>query len=149
MGSGVCGLITVRDLLGLKTEIVGVVSAGADCYARSFEAGKVVATDTTRTLLGDGMDCRAPWPRPVEIINAGAARIVRVTDDELANAMRAYYTDTHNVAEGAGAAGLAAAMQESDRLAGRKVGVILSGGNVDSDLFARVLAGETPARAGR
>jgi threonine dehydratase len=146
MGSGVCGLITVRDLLGLKTEIVGVVSAGADCYALSYEAGKVVATNTTQTVLGDGMDCRAPWEQPVEIINRGAARVLRVTDDELAAAMRAYYTDTHNVAEGAGAAGLAAALQEKDRLAGRKVGVVLSGGNIDSDLYARVLMGETPVQ---
>jgi len=146
MGSGICGLITVRDLLGLKTEIVGVVSAHAECYALSFEAGKVVATNTTSTRLGDGMDCRAPLEQPVGIINKGAARVARVTDDELAHAMRAYYTDTHNVAEGAGAAGLAAAMRERDRLAGRKVGVILSGGNVDSDLFARVLKGEMPTR---
>lgn len=146
MGSGVCGLITVRDLLGLSTEIVGVVSEGADCYALSHEAGRVIATETTRTVLGDGMDCRAPWEDPVTIIRRGAARVVRVSDDELAEAMRAYYSDTHNVAEGAGAAPLAAALQERERLAGRRVGVILSGGNVDAALFARVLAGETPTR---
>ncbi|MEM7422564.1 MAG: threonine dehydratase [Pseudomonadota bacterium] len=144
MGSGICGLITVRDLLGLKTEIVGVVSAGADAYAQSFEAGHVVSTNTTHTVLGDGMDCRAPWTEPVGIIHAGAARIVRVTDDEIADAMRAFYTDTHNVAEGAGAAALAAAMQERSSIAGRKVGAILSGGNVDSDKFAAVLAGRSP-----
>ena len=146
MGSGVCGLITVRDLLGLATEIVGVVSTGADAYAQSHEAGRVVATNTTDTLLGDGMDCRAPWEDPVAIIRRGAARIVRVTDDALAGAMRAYYTDTHNVAEGAGAAPLAAALQERERLRGKRVAVILSGGNVDAALFARVLAGETPTR---
>ena len=146
MGSGVCGLITVRDLLGLSTEIVGVVAAGADAYALSHEAGRVVATDTTDTVLGDGMDCRAPWEEPVAIIRRGAARVVRVTDDELARAMRAYYTDTHNVAEGAGAAALAAALKERERLAGRRVAVVLSGGNVDAALFARVLAGETPTR---
>jgi threonine dehydratase len=146
MGSGVCGLITVRDLLGLATEIVGVVSAGADAYAQSHAAGRVVATNTTDTVLGDGMDCRAPWEDPVGIIRRGAARIVRVTDDELAAAMRAYYADTHNVAEGAGAAPLAAALQERERLDGKRVGVILSGGNVDAALFARVLAGETPRR---
>jgi threonine dehydratase len=146
MGSGVCGLITVRDLLGLSTEIVGVVSEGADCYAQSFEAGRVVVTETTETLLGDGMDCRAPWDEPVAIIRRGAARIVRVSDDELAEAMRAYYADTHNLAEGAGAAALAAALKERERLAGKRVGVILSGGNVDARLFARVLAGETPRR---
>ncbi len=146
MGSGVCGLITVRDLLGLSTEIVGVVSTGADCYALSHEAGHVVPTNTTHTVLGDGMDCRAPWEQPVEIIRRGASRIVRVSDDELAEAMRAFYADTHNVAEGAGAAGLAAALQERERLAGKRVGVILSGGNVDARLFARVLQGETPTR---
>lgn len=146
MGSGCCGLITVRDLLGLKTEIVGVVSSGADAYAQSFEAGRVISTNATDTVLGDGMDCRAPWEQPVEIINRGAARMVRVTDDEIAAAMRAYYADTHNVAEGAGAAPLAAAMQERARLAGRRVGVILSGGNVDANLFAAVLAGQTPKR---
>ena len=146
MGSGICGLITVRDLLGLKTEIVGVVSAGADCYAQSFEQGRIVPTNATDTVLADGMDCRAPWQQPVDIINAGAARVVRVTDDEIAEAMRAYYTDTHNIAEGAGAAPLAAALQEKDRLAGRKVAVILSGGNVDADLYAEVLAGRTPTR---
>ena len=146
MGSGCCGLITVRDLLGLKTEIVGVVSAGADCYAQSFEAGRVIATNATDTVLADGMDCRSPWEQPVEIIHAGAARVVRVTEDEIAEAMRAYYTDTHNVAEGAGAAPLAAALQERDLLAGQKVGVILSGGNVDSELFVEVLSGRTPRR---
>ena len=146
MGSGICGLITVRDLLGLKTEIVGVVSKGADCYALSYEAGQVVATNATDTVLGDGMDCRSPMDLPVEIVNNGAARIVRVSDDELAEAMRAYYSDTHNIAEGAGAAALAAAMQERDRLQGKKVGAILSGGNVDAELFAKVLAGETPTR---
>ncbi len=147
MGSGICGLITVRDLLGLKTEIVGVVSAGADAYALSFEAGRIVSTNATDTVLGDGMDCRSPWEQPVEIINKGAARILRVTDDEIAEAMRVYYADTHNVAEGAGAAPLAAAMQEQNRLSGKKAGVILSGGNVDADLFAQVLAGVTPTRA--
>ena len=146
MGSGICGLITIRDLLGLKTEIVGVVSSGADCYALSYEAGQVVATNATDTVLGDGMDCRSPMELPVDIINRGASGIVRISDDELADAMRAYYADTHNVAEGAGAAALAAAMQQREALQGKKVGVILSGGNVDADLYARVLAGETPTR---
>lgn len=147
MGSGVCGLITVRDLLGLTTEIVGVVSAGADCYAQSFEAGRVVPTNATDTVIGDGMDCRAPMELPVSIINAGAARIVRVTDDELAGAMRAYYSDTHNIAEGAGAAALAAALQEREVLGGKKVGVILSGGNVDIETYSQILMGETPGHS--
>lgn len=149
MGSGVCGLITVRDLLGLSTEIVGVVSEGADAYALSHEAGRVVATNTTHTVLGDGMDCRSPWEEPVGIIRRGASRVVRVSDADLAAAMRAYYTDTHNLAEGAGAAALAAALKERELLAGRRVGVILSGGNVDTALFAKVLAGETPVKPRR
>ena len=146
MGSGICGLITVRDLLGLDTEIVGVVSAGADAYAQSVKAGRIVATNSTDTVLGDGMDCRSPWQEPVDIIAKGAARILRVTDDEIAEAMRAYYADTHNIAEGAGAAPLAAAMQDRDRIQGKRIGVILSGGNVDADMFAQVLSGVTPTR---
>ena len=146
MGSGICGLITVRDLLALDTEIVGVVSAGADAYAQSVEAGHIVATNSTDTVLGDGMDCRSPWQEPVDIIARGAARILRVTDDEIAEAMRAYYADTHNIAEGAGAAPLAAAMQERHRIQGQRIGVILSGGNVDADMFAQVLSGVTPTR---
>ncbi|MEM9138849.1 MAG: threonine dehydratase, partial [Pseudomonadota bacterium] len=141
MGSGCVGLITVRDLLGLKTEIVGVVSSGADAYAQSFEAGRVISTNTTHTVLADGMDCRAPWEEPVALIHKGAARVVRVTDDEVADAMRAYYQCTHNVAEGAGAAPLAAALLEKDRLKGAKVATILCGGNVDAAVFAKVLAG--------
>lgn len=142
MGSGICGLILVRDLLGLDTEIVGVVSAGADAYAQSFEARQIVPTNTTNTILADGMDCRSPWQEPIDIIINGASRILRVTDDEIAEAMRAYYADTHSVAEGAGAAPLAAALQERDALSGKKVGLILSGGNIDTNLFASVLNGE-------
>lgn len=139
MGSGICGIILVRDLLGLDTEIVGVVSAGADAYAQSFEAKRIVRTNTTNTILADGMDCRSPWQEPIDIIVGGAARILRVTDEEIAEAVRIYYSDTHNVAEGAGAAPLAAALQERDALAGQKVGLILSGGNIDTNLFTKVL----------
>ncbi|MEM9371582.1 MAG: threonine dehydratase [Pseudomonadota bacterium] len=143
MGSGICGLITVRDLLGLKTEIVGVVSDRADAFALSFEAARVIQTDDCVTFA-DGIACRAPWDEPLEIILKGAARVVRVTDDEIAGAIRAYYTDTHSIAEGAGAAPLAAAMQEREGLKGRKVGVILCGGNIDTDLILEVLSGGTP-----
>lgn len=143
MGSGLCGLITVRDLLGLRTEIVGVVAATADAYAQSFAAGRVITTETCPTFA-DGIACRSPWPEPLDIIRKGAARIVTVTDDEIADAMRACYTDTHNVAEGAGAAPLAALLQERDRQKGRRSGVILCGGNVDAAVFAEVLAGKTP-----
>lgn len=143
MGSGICGLIAVRDLLGLKTEIVGVVADTAPAYALSFEAGEVVTTNTCVTFA-DGMACRAPWQEPLDIIRAGASHIVRVTDDEIAEAMRAYYTDTHQIAEGAGAAPLAAALQEREANVGKKIGVILCGGNIDASVFAKVLAGETP-----
>ena len=138
MGSGICGTIAVRDALGLKTEIVGVVAAGAPAYALSFVAGRPVATNAADTIA-DGMACRVPDPDALEVIRSGAARIVTVTDLEICAAMRHYFTDTHNVAEGAGAAALAALLQERAAMAGRRVALILSGGNVDRDVFARVL----------
>ncbi|MEM7057840.1 MAG: threonine dehydratase [Pseudomonadota bacterium] len=143
MGSGICGLIQVRDLLGLDTEIVGVVSSGADAYAQSFEAKRIVPTKSTKTVLADGMDCRSPWQEPIDIIVGGAARVLRVNDEEIGEAMRIYYSDTHNVAEGAGAAPLAGCLQEREALAGKKVGLILSGGNIDTDLFAEVLTDQS------
>jgi threonine dehydratase len=143
MGSGICGLITVRDLLGLGTEIVGVVSTHAPAIALSFEAKRRIATDTAVTFA-DGVACRDPQPQALDVILAGAARIVRVSDAEVANAMRAYFTDTHNVAEGAGAVPLAAALQEKARHTGRRVGVILCGGNIDTAMFRHVLDGGTP-----
>ncbi|MEM0942954.1 MAG: threonine dehydratase [Pseudomonadota bacterium] len=143
MGSGICALITARDLLGLKTEIVGVVAEGADAYALSFEAGRVIETNHA-TTFADGMACRAPWPEPLEIITKGAARVVRVSEAEIAGAVRAYYTDTHNVAEGAGAAPLAAALKERDLIAGKRVATILCGGNIDAVWMAQILAGGTP-----
>jgi threonine dehydratase len=144
MGSGVCGLITVRDLLGLKTEIVSVVADEAPAFALSFEAGRIVPTPTARTFA-DGMACREPQAEPFEIIRAGAARIVSVSEDEIAEAVRMLFTDTHNTAEGAGAAPLAALMKERERYRGRRAGIILSGGNIDMPVFARILRGETPA----
>ena len=134
LGSGICGCILARDLLRLKTEIVGVQSALAPSYALSFAAGRVVSTETSNTLA-DGMATRVPEPEAFEIIRKGASHIVQVTDDEVAAAIRAYWTDTHNLAEGAGAAALAAALQEKTKLAGKRVGLILSGGNIDFDLF--------------
>jgi threonine dehydratase len=133
-GSGVCGCILVRDLLGLKTEIVGVQSTEAPSYALSFAAGTVVTTETSNTLA-DGMATRIPDADAVAILRKGASRIVQVTDDEVGAAIRAYWTDTHNLAEGAGAAALAAALQEKKRLGGKRVGLVLSGGNIDFDLF--------------
>jgi threonine dehydratase len=133
-GSGISACILVRDLLGLKTEIVGVQSTEAPSYALSFAAGRVVTTETSNTLA-DGVATRFPDEEAVALICKGASRIVQVTDDEVAAAIRAYWTDTHNLAEGAGAAALAAALQEKAKLSGKRVGLVLSGGNIDFDLF--------------
>ncbi|OLS59481.1 threonine dehydratase [Pseudomonas putida] len=138
MGSGICGLIRTRDLLGLDTQIIGVVSREADAFARSVEEGRIVTTETADTFA-DGMACRIPQPEAFEIIRQGAARIVRVTDEEIGQAIRIYHEDTHNTAEGAGAAGLAALYQERERQQGRKVAVVLSGANIDRERYARVL----------
>ncbi|MEQ8442939.1 MAG: threonine dehydratase [Alphaproteobacteria bacterium] len=139
MGSGICGIISARDALGSKAEIVGVVADAAPAYALSFEARAVIPTNTADTMA-DGMACRSPSPEALEIILAGADRVVRVTDDEIRQAMRWYYRDTHNIAEGAGAAPLAALAQERTRQTGRKVAVILSGGNIDRDLYLDALS---------
>jgi threonine dehydratase len=146
-GSGISGCILARDLLGLKTEIVGVQSTLAPSYALSFAAGTVVTTETSSTRA-DGMATRNPDSDALEIIRKGASRIVQVTDDEIAFAMRAYWTDTHNLAEGAGAAALAAALQEKKKLQGKRVGLILSGGNIDFDLFRKWITAEAPAVLG-
>lgn len=138
LGSGICGAIAARDALGLQTRIVGVVSAGAPAYALSLAAGKPVSHVVT-TEIADGMACRTPLAEPLAVIARGAERVVQVADAEVEEAMRVYFTDTHNVAEGAGAAALAALMQDGERMRGRSVGVVLSGGNVDRDVFARVL----------
>jgi threonine dehydratase len=143
MGSGICGLITVRDLLGLKTEIVGVVAEKAPAVALSFEARRPVPTNSAATFA-DGMACRVPHPDALAVMLEGAARMVRVSEDEIAAAIRYYYEDTHNLAEGAGAAALAALMQEREKMRGKKVGLVLSGGNIDREVFAEVLAGRTP-----
>jgi threonine dehydratase len=134
LGSGICGCILARDLLGLPTEIIGVQSTGAAAYALSLAAGQVVTTETAVTQA-DGMATRIPDPAAFEIIRRGAARIVTVTDAEVATAIRAYWQDTHNLAEGAGAAPLAALLQERERMAGRRVATILCGGNIDLALF--------------
>jgi threonine dehydratase len=142
-GSGICGCIMARDLLGAKTEIVGVQSTEAPSYALSFAARAVVNTNSSSTLA-DGMATRAPDAEALAIILKGASRIVQVTDDEVGAAIRAYWTDTHNLAEGAGAAALAAALQEKGRLQGKCVGLVLSGGNIDFELFQRWVGTDAP-----
>ena len=138
LGSGIAGVIAARDALGLSTRVVGVVSTEAPAYALSLAAGAPVSHPAT-TRVADGMACRTPVPEALDVVRRGAERVVRVSDDEVEEAMRAYFADTHNVAEGAGAAPLAALLQERDAMRGRRVAVILCGGNVDAPLFARVL----------
>lgn len=140
LGSGICGTIAARDALGLRTAVIGVVSAVAAAAASSLEAGRVIS-ENAATRVADGMACRTPVSEALAIIARGAARIVRVTDEEIEGAMRALYADTHNAAEGAGAAALAAVLQEPAAVHGRRVGIVLSGGNADSSQFSRVLAG--------
>jgi threonine dehydratase len=140
LGSGICGVMRARDALGLKTRVVGVVAEGAPCYALSFSQKRPVSTNSAHTIA-DGMACRVPVNEALREIMAGADRIVTVSDGEIAAAMRHYFSDTHNVAEGAGAAPLAALLQEGPAKAGGRVGLILSGGNIDRGVYAGVLAG--------
>jgi threonine dehydratase len=139
LGSGICGMIAARNALGRRTEIVGVVSAHAPAYALSFEQRRVVEHPVA-TRVADGMACRTPEPQALEILWRHLARIVQVSDEEVEDAMRLMYSATHNVAEGAGAAPLAAALKERERLGGRRAAVVLSGANVDRELFAHQLA---------
>jgi threonine dehydratase len=142
LGSSICGVSAARNALGLATEIVGVVASGSPSYARSFTQRKVVEAPA-RTAIADGLACRTPNPLAMEIIWQNVARIVEVSDVEIEAAMRCLYQDTHNVAEGAAAAALAGAVKEQEMNRGKRIGVVLTGGNVDTQVFARVLAGET------
>ena len=137
-GSGICGVIAARDALGLKTQVVGVVSTEAAAAKLSFDARTICETATANTFA-DGLAVRKPVPEAFAIYSAAAARIVSVGEEQIAEAMRVYYTDTHNLAEGAGAAALAALIQEREAMAGKRVGVILSGGNVDRAVYAGVI----------
>jgi len=137
-GSGICGVIAARDALGLNTEVVGVVSTEAAAAKLSFEANVICETASANTFA-DGLAVRKPIAQAFDIYKEGAARIVSVSEGEIAEAMRVYYTDTHNLAEGAGASALAALMQERGRMEGKKVGVILSGGNIDRSVYAKVI----------
>ncbi|MFI5338198.1 MAG: pyridoxal-phosphate dependent enzyme, partial [Opitutales bacterium] len=139
LGSGLCALLAARAALGLRTEVIGVCSDRADAIARSFAAGRVVTSPAT-TRIADGLACSTPDADALEHIRHGAARIVAVSDEVVESALRVYFSDTHNVAEGAAGAGLAAVLQERTRNAGRRIGVVLTGGNIDREVFARVLA---------
>ena len=140
MGSGICGMMAARDALKLKTEIVGVVSAGAPAYKLSFDARRKIEHPVT-TILADGMACRSPNDDALAAILRGVERVIAVDELEVAHAMRAIFTSTHNVAEGAGAASFAALLSDSARMRGKRAGVVLCGGNVDADVFQTVLAG--------
>ena len=142
-GSGICSVILVRDALGLKTKVVGVVSTEAQGAKLSFEAGKLIETNSAHTFA-DGIAVRMPVQEAFDIYSAGAERMVAVSDAEIADAIRMLYRSTHNVSEGAGAAPLAALLQERDRMRGKRVGIILCGGNIDSDKFLTILKGDVP-----
>ncbi|SEE88168.1 threonine dehydratase [Rhizobiales bacterium GAS191] len=149
LGSGICGLIAVRDAMGLKTRIVGVVPERANAYRLSFDAGRVVPVNSLSTFA-DGVAVRVPDAQALALIRKGAERVVEVSEDEIAEAIRVLHEDTHNMAEGAGAAALAAlakdarAQKDAGRRKDAKLAVILSGGNIDRALAAKVLAGGTP-----
>lgn len=144
MGSGICAACAVRNGLDLKTKIVGVSSDGAPAYALSFDARRKMEAPVT-TAVADGMACRLPDDEPLEIIWENVHHVVQVSDDEIREGMRILFSDTHNVAEGAGAAALAAALEEKESLRGKRVGLVLTGGNVDREVFAEVLS-ETNSR---
>ncbi len=139
MGSGICGLIMVRDLLGLKTKIIGVISKNAPAYALSIAKGEVVTTKTANTFA-DGVACRMPDKQAFKVIQNGVDHIVQVGDDAIRHAIRCYYTDTHNLAEGAGAIGLAGLMHELDSEKDEKLGTILSGGNINMAMFNQIIS---------
>ena len=138
LGSGLCGVIAARDALGLRTRVVAVVSAAAPAFAFSYDQGRIVSHEVT-TRVADGMACRTPVQPALSLARNGAERVVQVSDDEVESAMRALFEDTHNTAEGGGAAALAALLKEREAMRGRNVAVVLSGGNVDSTFFAGIL----------
>jgi threonine dehydratase len=138
MGSGICGVIAARDALGLATKVVGVVAENAPAYALSFERREAISTNAADTMA-DGVACRVPVMAALEVIWAGADRVVIVTEEQMKAAMRHYFTDTHNIAEGAGAAPLAALLNERQAMAGKRVGLILSGGNIDRTVYQSIL----------
>ena len=138
MGSGLCGVIAARDALGLRTKVVAVVSEGAPAFALSYDQGRVISHEVT-TRVADGMACRIPVESALSIARHGAERVVQVSDEEVESAMRALFADTHNTAEGGGAAALAALLKEKEKMRQQRLAVVLSGGNVDSSVFASIL----------
>jgi threonine dehydratase len=141
LGSGITAAAVARTHCGVKTRLIGVVSTLALAYQKSFRSGVPIDAPAT-TAIADGVACRSVVPEALEIIRREVDDVIAVSDEEVASAMRLIYTSTHNVAEGAGAAALAAATQQRDRWNGKRVGVVLTGGNVDADVFARVLKSE-------
>jgi len=146
LGSGICGMIGARDALGRKARVIGVVSERANTYRLSLDAGRLVPTNSALTFA-DGMAVRVPDAQALAILQAGMEHLVEVTDDEIAEAIRVLYTDTHTLAEGAGAAALAALLRECANLQGQRVAVVVSGQNIDRPWMATVLAGGTPVAA--
>jgi threonine dehydratase len=141
MGSGACGVIAARNALGLKTRIVGVVSDRAPAYALSFRHKELLATETADTFA-DGVACRIPDAEALAVMFHGLDRVVMVPDEAIKEAIRLYFTATHNLAEGAGAIALAALCREKERMKGKRVGLVLSGGNIDRDVYSGILAAE-------
>ncbi|MFL5148071.1 MAG: threonine dehydratase [Microvirga sp.] len=144
LGSGICGLIRTRDLLGLKTDVVGVVSNLSNAYRLSFDAGRVVSINSASTFA-DGIAVRVPDPDAVAMIHSGARAVIEVSDHDIATAIRTYHEGTHNLGEGAGAAALAGLAVDRDHARGGKAAVILSGGNIDRPWASLALAGQTPS----
>lgn len=138
LGSSICGMLAARAALNLKTRIIGVVAEAAPAYAISFREGRPVSHEAG-TQLADGLACSVPDPEAFELILKGVERIIEVSEEEIAAAMLAFFLDTHNIAEGAGAAALAGLLKENRAIRGQRVGVVLTGSNVDSDVFSRVL----------
>jgi threonine dehydratase len=139
LGSSICGVSAARNALGLSTEIVGVVAEDSPSYALSFAQHKVVEAPSL-TAIADGLACRKPNTLAMEVIWENVTRIVKVSDAAIGVAMRAFYEDTHNLAEGAGAAGLAGAIEEKHKLNGKRIGIVLTGGNVDREMYQHVLS---------
>ncbi len=142
-GSGISGCIAARDALELKTEIIGVVTKNANAVKTSFDQGKIIETQSANTFA-DGCAVRVPHEEAFDYYSKGVSRILEVSEDEIAEAMRIYWQDTHNLTEGAGAMPLAGLIQEKDKMSGKAVGLIISGGNIDKDSAAIILSGGTP-----